>query len=122
MSLHEWNAFEVKTNYHVLYFNHCNIFNLSLPLLCTQIKFYATRNIMLSPFHTFWPFCSFCILSCCSISYCLTRAYAALPPSTTQLENHHRMDLESLYQYVASTVCTHAFAVPEILCVNGDVT
>lgn len=57
-----------------------------------------------------------------SISSCLNRAYRALLANTITLEDHHNEFLDSLYHWVAITVCAHALAVPEILCVNGDVT
>ena len=57
-----------------------------------------------------------------AISNCLTLVYANEPNKTIALEVHQRVDFTSLNQYVAITVCAQALAVPDILCVSGDVT
>ena len=57
-----------------------------------------------------------------AISNCLTRAYAALPKSTTALDVHHQKLLTSALIWVANTVWAAAFAVPDMLWVNGEVT
>lgn len=77
--------------------------------------------VLLKCIHVF-SYCNNCWLNFLSISSCLTLAYRLLPKSTTKFDSHQSVERFSWFQLVAMIVWAHALAVPEMLCVNGDVT
>lgn len=78
-------------------------------------------SLALSSYHHVFSYCNNCWLNFLSISNCFTLAYRLLPRRTTKFESHQSVERFSWFQCVAMIVCAHALAVPDILCVNGDV-
>ncbi len=67
-----------------------------------------------------WILSASLLASC--ISWRLTKVYTPEPNNTTALLTHHKNGFISLKYMVAITVWAHAFAVPDMLWVRGEVT